>query len=748
MTSSPIRPSFLICSLVATLVAGCGAGSSPEPVQAEAAQPKMLADVTPLAGKDLYVSPTGLDSNPGTQSAPVKTIARADALASAGYTIHVAPGTYRVAAPSAGSNGMTTSKSGTAAARIKFVSDVKWGAKIIVSGTGITWNSKGSYVDIDGFDISGTGRHGILSAGANLTITNNYIHDLTISGGCNGGGGAAIDTYGPVGNVLINANIVRNIGYSMIGACNTVQGIYIANANNVVTNNIVSGVAAAAIQQWHGATSSTIVNNTVFNSKIGILLGQGDSGATSTGSANNYVANNIVHDHRVYGIVETGKMGGNNRYANNLVNASGTNWRVSGAVSASMTGNPMFVSYQANGAGNYQVQSSSPSIDKGTTASAPAADFLSNSRAGSAIDLGAYKYGAATPPPPSTPTPTPTPQPNTGNLYVAPNGSDVNPGTQASPFLTIARADAAAVAGSTINVAPGTYNVSAQGSDAAGVLTSKSGTASARIKFASTVRGGAKIVQQGTGIAWHSKGSYVDISGFDIAGSGRIGLLANGAHLSIMNNAIHDFTVTGGCNGTGGAAIRVDSSVGNAVISNNIVKNMGVAMIGACTSIHGIHVASPAVVVSNNLVSGAAAVGIIQYHAATGSTIVNNTMFRSKIGIWIGSSAAGGSQNNVVANNIVHDNMTYGIIEGGAVGSNNRYVNNLVYASGTALQVKGAVSGTVAANPLFVTYQANGSGNYRLQSASPALNRGSATYAPTMNLDGSVRDSTPNIGAY
>ncbi len=746
MTSLPtqFRPQILFCTVVASLVTGCGAGTGPDAVQAEAPKATVLAaSITAVLGKDLYVAPNGSDSNPGTQAAPVLTIARADALASAGYTIHVAPGTYKVAAPSAGSYGFTTSKSGTSTARIKFVSDVKWGAKIIVSGTGITWNSKGSYVDIEGFDISGTGRHGILAAGANLTINNNFIHDLTISGGCNGGGGAAIDTYGPVGNVVINANVVRNIGASMIGACNTVQGIYIANANNVVTNNIVSGVAAVAIQQWHGATSSTIVNNTVFHSKMGILLGQGDSGATTTGSANNYVANNIVHDHTANGIVEGGKMGGNNRYVNNLVNASGTNWKVSGAVSGSMTGNPMFVSYLANGLGNYKVQSSSPSIGTGTTAYALAADIEGMSRAGTRADLGAYKYGSTT----TTPPP-PPPPPASQNLYVATTGSDVNPGTQASPFLTIGRADAAAVAGSVINVAPGVYRVTASTSDAVGLLTSKSGTATARIKFVSTVKGGASIVMQGTGTAWNSKGSYVDISGFDITGSGRMGLLANGAHLTIQNNTVHDFTISGGCNGTGAAAIKVDSTVGDTVVSNNIVRNMGVAMIGACNSIHGIHIGGPGVVASNNMVSGAAAVGIIQSQGATGSSIVNNTLFRSKIGIWIGSSAAGGSQNNVVANNIVHDHLTYGIIEGGAVGANNRYVNNLVYASGTAIQAAGAVSGTVAANPLFVNYQASGGGNYHLQSTSPALNKGAASYAPATNFDGNVRDASPDIGAY
>ncbi|MGI4717260.1 MAG: choice-of-anchor Q domain-containing protein [Janthinobacterium lividum] len=344
------------------------------------------------AAAHIYVSPTGSDSNPGTQAKPVKTITRADALAGPGSTIHVAAGTYKVSAPSLGSVGIRTSKSGTATARIKFVSDVKWGAKIVVSGTGITWDSKGSYVDIDGFDISGTGRHGILAAGRNLTITNNFIHDLTISGGCNGSGGAAIDTYGPVGNVVIDRNIVRNIGYKMIGKCNTVQGIYIANANNLVTNNIVSGVAAVGIQQWHGATSSTIVNNTTFKNKMGILLGQGDSG-TTTGSANNYVANNIVYDNTTYGIIEGGKMGGNNKYVNNLVTKSGTNVKVKGSVSGTISSDPLFVSYSATGTGNYKLSKSSPAIDRGTSNQAPKVDFAGVARPrGAAVDIGAYEY--------------------------------------------------------------------------------------------------------------------------------------------------------------------------------------------------------------------------------------------------------------------------------------------------------------------------------------------------------------------
>jgi len=319
--------------------------------------------------KHLYVATTGSDANSGTQAEPFLTIAHADSRARAGYTIHVAPGTYKVAAPSKRSAGILTSKDGTPTERIKFVSDVKWGARIVFSGTGIAWHSKGAYVDIDGFDITGTGRIGILAEGGNEKITNNFVHDLQVSGGCNGGGGAAIDVWGPGGGAVIDSNVVRNIGVQWLAArsCNTVQGIYVANRNNRVSNNVISGVASVGINSWHGATDSTIVNNTIFNSKMGIVIGHGDSGATGAGTRNNYVANNIVYRNG-HGITEMGKVGGNNRYADNLVHSNDIDWRVKGAVSGTISADPLFVDYRANGTGDYRLQRASPANGKGASA--------------------------------------------------------------------------------------------------------------------------------------------------------------------------------------------------------------------------------------------------------------------------------------------------------------------------------------------------------------------------------------------
>jgi hypothetical protein len=409
---SNVRTNKFIRAAIAVTIAAAGqavaappvepAYDSPAPVAMSRAQ--VAADVASLAlpaatavvttGKHLYVATTGSDSNPGTQAKPLKTIARADALASAGYTIHVAPGTYKVAAPSTGSVGIRTVKSGTASARIKFVSDTKWGAKIVFSGTGMAWNSKGAYVDIEGFDISGTGRIGILAEGGKENITKNFIHDLKVSGGCNGGGGAAIDAWGPGGGAVIDSNVVRNIGAQWVAGrtCNTVQGIYVTNQKNRISNNVISGVASVGINSWHGATDSTIVNNTIFASKMGIVIGHGDSGATSAGTRNNYVANNIVYKN-AYGITEMGKVGTNNRYPNNLVFDTGRSWLVKGAVTGTVAANPQFVSYLQNGTGNYRLKSNSPAINKGTATSAPKIDIAGVVRPrGGATDIGAYEF--------------------------------------------------------------------------------------------------------------------------------------------------------------------------------------------------------------------------------------------------------------------------------------------------------------------------------------------------------------------
>jgi hypothetical protein len=341
----------------------------------------------------LYVATTGSDSNPGTQARPFKTINRAAALAKPSTTVHVAPGTYY--------GNVVTRIHGTATARIRYVSDTKWGAKVIGTGTEFMWTNKGHYTDIVGFDVSGSGRQGIFNEGSNTLVMGNHVHHLKISGGCTGGGGAGInngDYNGANGDII--GNVVNDIGTP--GACIGVQGIYSANLGGKIYNNIVYRASSWGIHLWHAADKVLIANNTVFANGSasmggGIVIGVGNAPGGKI-LTNTKVVNNIVVNNRYHGIhygCDSGQtcIGSGNIIANNLVIGSSAPL-TRGAITATgtITADPQFVNYQANGTGDYRLKSSSPAINKGMASYAPTNDIDNISRPrGTTHDLGAYE---------------------------------------------------------------------------------------------------------------------------------------------------------------------------------------------------------------------------------------------------------------------------------------------------------------------------------------------------------------------
>ena len=341
----------------------------------------------------LYVATTGSDSNPGTKARPFKTINKAASVAKASTTVHVAPGTYN--------GNITTKLSGTSTAKIRFVSDTKWGAKIIGSGKEVMWLNNGSHVEINGFDISGPGRLGIQNMGSNTLVTNNRVHHITVSGGCTGSGGAGIvnaSYTSSAGDII--GNVVHDIGKP--GGCNGVQGIYSSNKGSKILNNIVYRASAYGIHLWHAATDSTIANNTVFANGSsgmggGIVTGVGDKPGNIQ-LKNTKVINNIVYKNPRQGISQycySGQscIGSGNVTANNLVygNGSAISLRV-GSATGTINADPKFVSYNPTGTGDYRLQSSSPAVNKGIKANAPTVDIAGALRPkGGAWDIGAYE---------------------------------------------------------------------------------------------------------------------------------------------------------------------------------------------------------------------------------------------------------------------------------------------------------------------------------------------------------------------
>jgi parallel beta-helix repeat protein len=340
----------------------------------------------------LYVATTGSDSNPGTQAKPFKTIQRAANLAKASTTVHVAAGTY--------TGNVLTKVHGTSTARIRYVSDTKWGAKIIGTGTEFMWRNDGNYTDVVGFDISGPGRGGIMNMGSYTLMQGNHVHHLKVSGGCTGAGGAGIvnANYAASDGDIIG-NVINDIGVP--GSCSGVQGIYSSNPGGKIMNNIVYRVSAWGIHLWHAADRVTIANNTVFANGTasmggGIVMGVGDSpgGRTMT---NTKVVNNLVYNNASFGIYQycpgAACLGSGNVVSNNLVYGSSKPIVMkAGSATATISANPRFVNYQANGTGNYRLLSTSPAINKGTATSAPTTDIDNIARPrGAAHDIGAYE---------------------------------------------------------------------------------------------------------------------------------------------------------------------------------------------------------------------------------------------------------------------------------------------------------------------------------------------------------------------
>lgn len=341
----------------------------------------------------LYVAPTGSDSNPGSASYPFQTIQHAANVATPSTIVHVAPGTYH--------GNIRSKNSGTATDRIRFESDKKWGARIIGNGTEAAWSNHGNYVDIVGFDISGSGRHGILNRGSYTLISGNHVHDLGLSGGCTGGGGAGIvnaNYSGAEGDII--GNVVHDIGVP--GECNTVHGIYSSNRGGLIANNIVYRASSYGIHLWHAARNVVIANNTVFANGSdsiggGILIGNGDAPG-GVALDHSTIINNIVYKNprasiRQYCYEKQECIGSNNVIANNLVSGNGRDISLKlGSAKATLDTDPQFVDFKADGTGNYHLKRTSPAVNKGRSALAPAYDINHVRRPrGRGVDIGAYE---------------------------------------------------------------------------------------------------------------------------------------------------------------------------------------------------------------------------------------------------------------------------------------------------------------------------------------------------------------------
>lgn len=331
----------------------------------------VVPTITPTpSGPQLYVSTTGLDTNPGTQTAPFRTVQKGINTAVAGTTINVGPGIYN--------EKIVITRSGTANGWIKLLSQTKHGAHITspANQTGYTVSVQADYIHIEGFELTG-GRITVDATSNNFVVKGNKVHAAhKMKATTNGGAGIEVytDDYGPLTNVTIDGNMVYDIGQGL-GDNQLVQGIYISVPCNgcKVTNNLIYKVDDFGIHAYHNPQNWIVANNTVFNNGRGILTGPGFK-----------VVNNISMNNKSdnYDIRGTG-----NVLEKNISFGTG-----SAARAGVIVADPQFVNYLPDGTGDYHLKTTSPGYNGGTANYAPAFDITGAVRPlGGAYDIGIYE---------------------------------------------------------------------------------------------------------------------------------------------------------------------------------------------------------------------------------------------------------------------------------------------------------------------------------------------------------------------
>src|SRR5882762_3914108 len=341
------------------------------------------------------------------------------------------------------------------------------------------------------------------------------------------------------------------------------------------------------------------------------------------------------------------------------------------------------------------------------------------------------------------------------NYYVSPNGSDRNAGSVKRPWATIDYSAMWLLPGDTVHVRPGVYR--------GRIATAASGVADARITYISEQKWEAHIVGDVVDrSAWDNRGNYVDIIGFDVSGIGRTGLYNDGSHVRFIANHVHDIAgPTSALCDNGGAGIFHGNYSGsdNDTIGNR-VHDIGWTNASQCATsgsqVHGIYHANLGGHILNNLVYHNRAYGIHLWHAASEVVISGNTVFHNgSYGLVVGAGdkpQGNRADDCLVSNNILAYNVRYGFVESGNTGTHNRYIKNLTYENKLGsfqLQNHNVAPDTIEADPQFMNYTGDSSGDYRLRPSSPALRSGSRDGAPGDDFEGQPRSASGiDIGAY
>jgi hypothetical protein len=435
-------------------------------------------------GKIYFVSPTGVDTNAGTFTAPWHSVVTAKNAAVAGDIIYLLNGVNQTALESSSAT-LALAKSGTASLPIALIA-YPGATATIGSATGQSYGIR-TTAAASNWLLAGLTLRGSFSA-LNVANSSNWrVIGSDISCPNGSGSGACVDFAGAT-NISLYRNLVHDVGSPTGTSLKLYQGVLfaagsstidfgwneIANVrscralqfssdtsalfNITVRSNLIhdarcDGINFASVNPALGAVKA--YNNVVYRAGTGpapngiesnyacVNVGaagtaavqiqdntfydcgsrkNGDSGAISASAAVS-VANNIIFSLTGESYLAPNSLATRFSGSNNLFFGAGATPAFS---TTSLNSNPNFANVAS---ANFQLLASSPAIDHGMNTGINRDIIQALRPSGAAYDIGAYEFSSAAvaPPPPTptptpspTPTPTPTPSPTQGTLTVSP----------------------------------------------------------------------------------------------------------------------------------------------------------------------------------------------------------------------------------------------------------------------------------------------------------------------------------------
>lgn len=275
-----------------------------------------------------YVSPSGLDTNPGTLTSPWKTISKATKTVVAGDTVNVMAGTYKegISPINKGSLGkeITYTTYNGAAVVLNGVGAIDSSGKAAASG--IYANGSDSYLVFRGFEITGFTDGVNLELGANhITLDGIKSHDNKSRGiKVKGTGPSTPTTFITITNcetynnpshgifidyAVYDTKVIGNKSHhnGVWGVRDSGYGIEISDLTNT-TNNLPKRIQVINNDLYHNATQGV----RTWNAQDILIKGNRlyDNGATGVqlenGSLNIMVENNISYNNARFSQYETG----------------------------------------------------------------------------------------------------------------------------------------------------------------------------------------------------------------------------------------------------------------------------------------------------------------------------------------------------------------------------------------------------------------------------------------------------------